>query len=262
MSEKNKITRLEAEGPAGVGLEKMDLDPADFHSGLPDQHVHVYYEDEALGLSIGVWTTTTMQEAFGPYPGDEFMWVIEGEVRMVDGDDEYTLVKPGETFCVRNAIPISWKQVGFLRKFYMTYADPKAPTPQVGSADGGVRVLRVAELETGMQEMDTTMPLVIVGEMPLQHDNILFTNDAGNMFVGMWDSTALDSEMRPFPWHEMVQLLEGEVTITEEDGNEHLFRAGDAFFIPMGTVCKWQTSGYVKKFYSILDPSTGNPETS
>jgi hypothetical protein len=25
----------------------------------------------------------------------------------------------------------------------------------------------------------------------------------------------------------------------------------------MGTVCKWQTSGYVKKFYSILEPATG-----
>jgi uncharacterized cupin superfamily protein len=30
--------------------------------------------------------------------------------------------------------------------------------------------------------------------------------------------------------------------------------AGDAFFIPMGTICKWQTNGNLKKFYSILDP--------
>ncbi len=96
--------------------------------------------------------------------------------------------------------------------------------------------------------------MVIIGEKPVQHDNILFTNDAENYFVGMWDSTAFDSEMKPFPWHEMVRLLEGEVLITEADGSSHRFGAGDAFFIPMGTVCKWQTTGYVKKFYAILDP--------
>ncbi len=262
MSEKQRVIRLEPGGAADNGLEKMDLDPADFQSELPEQYIHVYYEDEDLGLSVGVWTTTTMQEAFGPYPGDEFMWVLEGQVSMVDGDGNQTRVKPGETFCIRNAIPISWKQEGFLRKFYMTYADPNAPTPQIDSASGGVRVMRADELRAGMQKMETTEPLVIVGEKPVQHDNILFTNDTGNMFVGMWDSTALDSEMRPFPWHEMVHLLEGQVTISEADGSRHLFRAGDVFFIPMGTVCKWQTHGYVKKFYSILEPNGSDSEAS
>jgi len=253
MSSDLRVIRLELEGPGGVGLEKMDLDSADFQSELPEQYVHVYYEDEAIGLSVGVWTTTTMQEAFGPYPGDEFMWVREGQVAMVDADGNETAVKAGESFCICNAIPISWKQVGFLRKFYMTYANPNSETPEIKSADGGVKVLDADELVAGMTLMETTEPLVIAGEKPLQHDNVLFTNDAGNMYVGMWDSTAFDSEMLPFPWHEMVQLLEGEVNITEADGTVHLFQAGDAFFIPKGTVCHWQSSGYVKKFYSILD---------
>jgi len=256
MSNKPKIIRLEPHGPADTGMAEMQLDPADFQSDLPQQHIHVYYEDENQGLSVGVWTTTSMQEAFGPYPGDEFMWVLEGQVSMIDGDGKETLVNQGETFCVRNGIPVSWKQVGFLRKFYMTYANPNAPTPEIGSADGGVKLLDPVALESGMTKMDTTDPLVIVGEKPLQHDNIVFTNDAGNMFVGMWDSTSFDSEMRPFPWHELVQLLEGEVTITEEGGQTHLFKPGDAYFIPMGTVCKWQTTGYVKKLYSILEPAT------
>jgi hypothetical protein len=181
------------------------------------------------------------------------MWVREGQVSMVDGENHETLVKTDQCFCTRNAIPISWKQVGFLRKFYMTYADPNTDTPEIASADGGVTILDETELDTGMTKMESTEPLVIVGDKPLQHDNILFTNDAGNMYVGMWDSTAFDSEMSPFPWHEMVRLLEGEVTITEDDGKVHLFKAGDAFFIPTGTVCRWQADGYVKKFYSILD---------
>lgn len=256
MSNEQRVIRLETCGPAGTGMAEMQLDPADFQSELPQQHIHVYYEDEEIGLSVGVWDTTSMQEAFGPYPGDEFMWVLEGQVSMVEGDGKETLIKQGDTFCIRNAIPVSWKQVGFLRKFYMTYANPEAPTPDIASADGGVRVLDPIALAAGLTEMDTTDPLVIEGEAPLQHDNIVFTNDAKNMFVGMWDSTPFESEMRPFPWHEFVQLLEGEVTITDAHGQVQLFKAGDAFFIPMGTVCKWQTAGYVKKFYSILEPAT------
>jgi uncharacterized cupin superfamily protein len=258
MSDNLRVIRLQADGPEGVGLEKMELDPADFQSELPEQHIHVYFEDADLGLSVGVWTTTTMQEAFGPYPGDEFMWVLEGQVSMVDADEIETRVKAGQTFCIRNGIPISWKQVGFLRKFFMTYADPRAATPQIGSAEGGVRVLDADAMAAGMTPMETTEPLVIVGEKPLQHDNILFTNDAENYYVGMWDSTAFDSEMRPVPWHEMVQLLEGEVLITGADGSSHRFVAGDAFFIPMGTVCRWQADAYVKKFYAILEPTAAS----
>ena len=69
----------------------------------------------------------------------------------------------------------------------------------------------------------------------------------------MWDSAPFQSEMKPFPCYELVQLLEGSVMITEEGGTAHEFNAGDAFFIPKGTVCSWKTSGYVKKIYCILD---------
>ena len=97
-----KVYRLEPNGPAGIGLKKMKLDPADFQSDLPEQHLHVYFEAESLGLRVGVWTTTPMQEAFGPYPGDEFMWVLEGRVAMVDADGKETPVQEGETLWEAN----------------------------------------------------------------------------------------------------------------------------------------------------------------
>lgn len=255
MGHEQKVYRLEPNGPAGTGLTRLKLDPGDFQSDLPEQHVHVYFEDEALGLSVGVWTTTSMQEAFGPYPGDEFMWVLEGRVAMIDGEDRETRVEPGETFCIRNAIPISWKQEGFLRKIYMTYESPSATAPKIESAEGGVVVLDPSGLETGLAKMDNTDPFVIRGEAPRQRDSSGFTNDSGTMFVGMWDSEPFQSEMKPFPCYELVQLLEGNVTITEEGGTAHEFKAGDAFFVPKDTVCSWKTDGYVKKLYSILDLS-------
>ena len=252
MSKEKKVIRFETHGPADTGMPAMELDQADFQSALPEQTLHVYFDDEALGLNAGVWTTTDMQEAFGPYPGDEFMVVREGKVAMMDADGNATHVKTGESFCIRNAIPVSWKQEGFLRKFYITYENPNASTPDIASADGGVIVLNAEELQAGSQKMDTTDPFVIKGKQAVQHDSIAFTNDAGNLLVGMWDSTAFETEMLPFPWHEFVQLLEGEITITEADETVNVFTAGDVFMVPKGTVCSWKTTGYVKKFYCVL----------
>ncbi len=254
MNNKPGVIRLETQGPDGIGLADMELEQGDFQSSLPEQQVHEYFEDEKLGLSVGVWTTTTMQEAFGPYPGDEFMWVLEGQAKMVGADNKETLVSQGESFCVRNGFPVSWKQEGFLRKFYITFAHPNTAIPEIDSADTGVIVLNADRLSDGLEKLEHTDPFVIEEGAPTQRDSPLFTNDSNNMFVGMWDSTAFESEMKPFPSHEFVQLLEGEVSITEEDGEVHLFKAGDVFFIPMGTVCQWRVKNYIKKYYAIVEP--------
>ena len=52
-----------------------------------------------------------MQEAFGPYLGDEFVWLLEGGFKMVDGDNE-VLDRHQQGDCVyfRNAAPVSWVQ--------------------------------------------------------------------------------------------------------------------------------------------------------
>ena len=152
MTDTPGVIRLEAKGPEGLGLTKLDLDPADFQSELPDQHIHLYFEDPALGLSVGVWHTTQMQEAFGPYPGDEFMIVLEGRVLMTDGKGGEVAIEQGQGFSIRNAIPVSWKQVGPMRKFFLLYQDPKARTPVIESAEGGVLVYDPDLLEPGMLE--------------------------------------------------------------------------------------------------------------
>ena len=111
------IIRLEPNGPEGASLIEDELDQADFQSALPVQHSYSYYEDEGSGLYIGVWDTNTMQEKFGPYGMDEFMWVIEGQVTMVDESGNETIVKAGEAFVIPKGYPCSWKQEGYLKKY-------------------------------------------------------------------------------------------------------------------------------------------------
>ncbi len=252
MTQPERVIRLEPNGPAATGMPEMECDPAGFQSPLPTQHLHVYYNDPETGFSVGVWDTSAMQEALGPYPGDEFVWVLEGAFDMLDGDGGAVHCPPNSCVAFRNAAPVSWKQEGYLKKFYITYIDPKAKTSKIKSADGAIQVLDPGvELEV----MEDTEPFEIAGPAPVQKNHTLFTNDAGNFFVGTWESGPMVSEMRPFPTHEFVRMLEGEVTITEQDGTSQTFRADDCFFVPKGTVCSWSIPTRVKKHYAILDAS-------
>jgi len=250
------VYRLEALGPAGKGMPEMECDPEDFASDLPTQTLHEYYSDEDLGLSVGVWTTSPMQEAYGPYPGDEFVWLLEGGFKMVDGDDNVLdTYEQGDCVSFRNAAPVSWVQEEDLRKFYITYLNPQREVPSGVPSAGAVKAVDPAVATSRMTVLEDTDPFVIKGEQPTQHDHIAFTNDTGDMFVGMWDSTPFESEMAPYPCHEFVRLLEGEIVITEDDGTVSEFAADDCFFVPMGTACSWRTTGYVKKYYGIVAPA-------
>ncbi len=51
-----------------------------------------------------------------------------------------------------------------------------------------------------------------------------------------------------------MHLLEGSVTLTDGEGAEHRFSAGDSLYVPLGAACGWKSTGYVRKFYSIYQP--------
>lgn len=244
MTEGPAIIRFEENGPNG--LSNMELDPSDFHEMPEAQHVHVYFEDNELGMSAGVWDTTQMQEAFGPYPGDEFILVLEGSFKMLDASGEGVPATKGQSVIFRNGVPVSWKQEGYLKKFYITYLDPRADTPQIHSAEGGICALD-PDMTLGDNDLlpDTSTP---------QREKVFFTNDHGNFEVGLWDTEGMKTPMEPFPWHEFAQVLDGEVTLTEVDGTARTFRAGDVFFVPAGTVCSWNVPRYLRKYYAALDP--------
>ena len=245
MTHSPSIIRFEENGPNG--LSPMELDPADFHDVPDAQNVHVYFEDQDLGFSTGVWDTTTMQEAFGPYPGDEFILVLDGQFKMLDASGDSVPAEKGQSVIFRNAAPVSWKQVGYLKKFYITYMDPRAETPKIESAEGGIVALD-PDLTLSDHDVlpDTTTP---------QREKVFFTNDHGNFAVGLWDTQTMKTPMEPFGWHEFAQVLEGDVTLTEEDGTSQKFKAGDVFFVPAGTVCSWDVPKYLRKYYAALDPN-------
>lgn len=91
---------------------------------------------------------------------------------------------------------------------------------------------------------------------PVQSGIVYYENPEIGLRAGVWECTAFTSRLGPYPVHEFMLLLEGEVTVEETGGRTTTVKAGESFVIPRGLHCRWIQKGRVKKYYVIYDPKT------
>ena len=225
-----KIIRLSA-SPVGFGQQQDPLEPHMFASELPVQHTHMYYEDDDHGLYIGVWDTTDMVENSGPYACDEFMWVLEGEVEIKNSKTgTMELVRAGEAFVIPRGYDCQWHQKGYLRKFFVILEHPDEPMPPTPTVEG----------------------IVKLPGSGAQQSSVCYENSTGKFTAGVWQGDTFESEMTGMAYNQFVYLHEGTLGITEKGGEKHTFKAGEAFFVPQGAVCRWYSTDSVYAFYATV----------
>ena len=67
---------------------------------------------------------------------------------------------------------------------------------------------------------------------------------------GVWTCTP-GSFTWEYTWDETIYLLEGEITVTDQDGNISTHRAGDLVFVPTGTKLDWVVTKAVRKVFHL-----------
>jgi uncharacterized cupin superfamily protein len=103
----------------------------------------------------------------------------------------------------------------------------------------------------GLQRVEIEDASQFLGDVPVQHKHVYYADPTGRMQVGLWDSTAFERAVAPFPRNELMCILEGSVVLTDGDGREHHCKAGDTVYIPQGVECGWKSTERVRKFYSV-----------
>ena len=252
----SKIIRFEPDGPAEKGLETWEtMDPSTLVAGTPVQRGHIYHELPELGYLAGVWDCTAMTSRVEPYEVNEFMLLLEGSVTIaVEGGDEVT-IHAGESFMIPQGLRCSWKQDASVRKYFVIFEDRSGRAHKDPAALGVIRPQAAGPAE-GMTKIEVPNPGIFLSSLPTQHDHSYFEDGTHQMFVGLWESTPFERAVAPFPRNELMCILEGSVTLTDGDGVEHRFNAGDAAYVPMGARCSWKSTETVRKFYAIFEPTT------
>lgn len=243
-----KIVRLSAT-PTGFGKVPDDLTQDMFDSELPVQHSHEYFEDDEIGLYVGVWDTSDMTETAGPYPCDEFMWLLEGEAVIKNcktGLMEKAVA--GEPFVIPRGYDCQWHQTGYLRKFYVISENPDEAIPQNPSFEGII----IPRADAPVEPLACAEPFLIRGTAPVQRQHICYRDNTGKFLSGTWESDPFESEARPFPYNEFACVQTGSLTLIDERGEEHSFKSGDALFLPEGVVCSARATEKVRLFFAVL----------
>ncbi|MGW7198490.1 cupin domain-containing protein [Streptomyces chryseus] len=97
-------------------------------------------------------------------------------------------------------------------------------------------------------------PVVLGGKVLEGHPRISARVDLDQegLSAGVFQATTGTLEVT-FPFTEHATILDGEVTITDSDGNRHTYRPGDSYVIEQGHVVTWDVRGerVLKSFLNI-----------
>jgi len=243
------IIRLSPD-PDGFGDTLDKLQAEDFSSEVPVQHTHSDYEDNEIGLYVGVWDTETMLEAGGPYACDEFMWLIEGECHIRNNKTgEIETVKAGTPFVIPRGYDCQWHQPGYLRKFYVISEHPGEEIPAAPVHEGIV----IPKADAVLTEVAEDAPFASSsGARPRQ--NVCYKDKTGRFFSGTWAAEAFESGQRPFPYNAFAYVQDGSITLTYAEGAVQEFNAGDAIFIPEGVECSASVANSVRLTFAVIKP--------
>jgi uncharacterized cupin superfamily protein len=247
MEKHKSIIRLSS-NPEGFGASPDALEAEDFSSDVPVQHTHSNFEDDDIGLYVGLWDTASMVETGGPYACDEFMWLIEGECQIRNNrSGEIETVKAGTPFIIPKGYDCQWQQTGYLRKYFVISEHPDEAIPAAPTHEGIV----IPKADAILTEDAEDAPFAITsGARPKQ--NVCYKDKTGRFFSGTWASETFESAQRPFPYYEFAYVYDGSITLTDAQGVAQIFNAGDAFFVPKGVVCNASVANNVRLYFAVI----------
>ena len=86
---------------------------------------------------------------------------------------------------------------------------------------------------------------------PPGEEVVLFREAHGRASCGFWRRGPEEGRMDLPDYDEISYVLEGDVTITEDDGTVHEVGPGDILISPRGTKAVWTSHTPVRKFWTI-----------
>lgn len=251
-----EILRFDRNGPP-TGFEPMGEFTAEAlaeGSPTPVESGFNYFTSPDGRLTAGVWECTPVVAKFGPYPVDEFMLVLDGAITVGYADGEEDTFRAGDAFLIPKGLPIAWKQSETVRKFYMIYDSPTAGRSHAKGARA-IRLQPQGPAGVGLQPMELPDTSVFGGELPTQTEHTYYEDESGQFTAGVWTCTPMRRKAYPFPRFEMMCLLEGSVSLTDDRGTSHKFQAPEVLLVPQGQVNAWHSSEDVRKYYCIYQPA-------
>lgn len=173
-------------------------------------------------------------------PADEFVLVVQGRVEFVTKNGTVTL-EDGDAAVLPMGCAFDWKAEDEAQLLYMRY-------PGSTASDAPITPLSKAPefLPSAKPAAD-----ILVGPAPECSNHNDYRVDDGRFVCGTWTSTAYQRHGFRYGHYEIMYLLAGSVTLTDETGRSQTFAKGDIVLAEEGAHCAWQSREDVTKLFAI-----------
>lgn len=247
------MTRFQRLTPDGSGvLEDWGSMPADdLIAGSGQQHGHLWLDDTASGLMVGLWACSPMTGRMGPWSTNEFIVLLEGSVNVDHADGSSLAATAGDAFFIPKGTVCSWRQRGDLKKYFVIHDDRSGRVPPDPAT---LRAQKIGDAEPFAPAQGPD-PALLLGPAPECREEVAFTDLTKQLSTGVWSATPYRRKAIASPRHEVMHILAGEVMLDDGTGQVEMFGPGATCFVPMGAMVGWSSTVPVRKIFASFTPS-------
>ena len=207
--------------------------------------------DYAEGALLGGVFQSTRGKGLIHFPFTEHATILVGEVAMTDEEGHHYVLKPGDSYLVRQGSNIVWDVKG--ARVQKSFLD----RTEAADAPGPMIVYRKGSVAADGDLVDLGSPAALGGTVLAGDPHVSVRIDYANEGVtaGVFQGTR-GVALVHYPFTEHATVLRGEFTLTDETGQTHRFHAGDSYLIRQDSDVRWEVRGkrVQKSFLNFTQP--------
>ena len=212
-----------------------DLNNTEFESfnegyGELTSREYELFTSEDENFSIGIWEAKRGEEVMDtPYPYNEFMYVLFGQVVVKNSDGQTNIFNPGQGFIT----PKDWMgSMTITEDLTIIYAiDGLKQTKN----DSPIDLVKINDARVSAYDLGDFEPYHPEYSNLLAKGITLFSNQDESFQVGIWESTSgsIPADAEYFHgYHEFMYPLSGSIKLSDINGQVSVTSPGEGIFIP------------------------------
>lgn len=213
------------------------VDPAEVETGNPVQRGRYVRADGGDGFSVGSWHCTAYTGPMMPYPFDEYMVILSGEVEVHHPDGAVLTVRPGQAFFLAKGLVCRWIQKGPVLKHFLIYDDG---TPPAEHSTPDQRAILI-DPDEALPPGDPPPASILASPQPTCGERTIYRSRDGRLEVLQWAATPYHRTRQTAKASEFMHFLHGATAIRDGDGPAVPVGTGQSVLVPQGAQTEWRS---------------------
>jgi uncharacterized cupin superfamily protein len=239
-----RVAFLDAQPLTAEALDPWPpVDPAEVETGSPMQRGRHVRADAGDGFAVGSWHCTAHIGRMMPYPVDEYMVILAGEVEIHHPDGAVLRVGPGQGFLLPKGLMCRCVQRGPVLKHFLIYDDGTPAAEHSSPAQAAILIDPEADLPPG----DPPPAAILASAQPMCGERTLYRSRDGRLEVLQWSATPYSRKEQTAGATEFMHFLKGATEIRDAGGPAIPVATGQSVLVPQGARTAWESRVPVTK---------------